>query len=112
MDTEFGESMPVLDHHIGVYQRRFDVQAQVSLLLFRGFRHQIRDHHVVARHDGLTPFDAMRFAVINVGHDHAIIGIGRINHNAAQANAGAVLFVVEFLIIQPGGDGVFHRVAR
>ncbi|MNC17527.1 hypothetical protein D3C75_654110 [compost metagenome] len=111
VNTQLLECLPVFDHHIGVNQRRFDIQAQIGFLLFRRFWHQIRDHHVVTGHDRVAPFHAVRFAVVNVGHNHAVVGIFSINHNTVKTDSGGVFRVVELFVIEPRGDRILHGMS-
>ena len=112
MHAKLFERLPVFDHHVGVHQRCLHVQFEIRLLLFRHLRHQIRDHHVIARHDGVFTAHAMHFAVTQIGHHHAILCVGRINHRAVQTQARGVFRQIQLFVMQSGKDRVFHRVTR
>ena len=92
MYAKLFERLPVFDHHVSVHQRSLDVQFEIRLLLFRHLRHQIRDHHVIACHDGVLTAHTVHFTVTQVGHHNAILHVGRINHCAVQAQARGVFW--------------------
>ena len=112
MYAKLFERLPVFDHHVGVHQRSLHVQFEIRLLLFRHLRHQIRDHHVIACHDGVLTAHTVHFTVTQIGHHNAILHVGRINHCAIQAQARGVFRQIQLFVMQSGKNRVFHSIAR
>ena len=112
MHAKLFKCLPVFNHHVGVYQRCFHVQFEIRLLLFRHLWHQIRNQHVITRHNGVLTTNAMHFPVAQVADNNTILYVGGVNHRAVQAQTRGVFRQVQFFIMQSGEDRVLHGGAR
>ena len=110
--AELYKRLPVANNHFAVDQRRFDVLFQRLLLLVRNFRHQIRDHHVVARHHGLPGFHLVQFTVAQVGHFHPARHIGGMYASAVKAQTHRMRRFIQLAVVESREHDIVHAVTR
>ena len=112
MDAEVGPGLPVSGQHLGVDQRRLDVERQRLPLLLGQLRHEVGDHHVEAREHRMARGDAMQLALAHVSDVDAAVAVGDTDAGAVEPDAHVLAVAVELRVVERRQHDVVHGVAR